>query len=187
MAATKIKGRQEELRNFACFLAKLFNENDIDYWADFGTLLGIVRDNDIIAWDNDFDFSIIREEAPKIYGVLDKILSYKGVGCANCHWDNAIKILFYKRAWFCDIYPWEKDGDLYRHPQSCFGLPTFPASEIEDFTYLDFHGVKVRVPIYYEDRLIRLYDDWKTPKKPGTGKLEYWNGERVAEYNRRNK
>ena len=34
------------------------NETDITYWVDFGTLLGIHREGDIILLDNDADICI---------------------------------------------------------------------------------------------------------------------------------
>jgi len=36
-----------------------FEENNVKYWTDFGTLLGITRDHDIIMGDNDADVCIV--------------------------------------------------------------------------------------------------------------------------------
>jgi len=38
----------------------------IDYWCDFGTLLGFYRERDIISGDKDADLSILEGEKPKI-------------------------------------------------------------------------------------------------------------------------
>jgi phosphorylcholine metabolism protein LicD len=42
------------------------NKNNITYWVDFGTLLGIHRDRDIILGDNDADICIPSTEEDKL-------------------------------------------------------------------------------------------------------------------------
>jgi hypothetical protein len=44
----------------------LLNKYGIAYWADYGTLLGVVRDGDMIPWDYDVDFGILDSEMCKI-------------------------------------------------------------------------------------------------------------------------
>ena len=51
--------RRKHLRLIAVTTLKLFNKYNIDYWIDFGTLLGVIRDNDIIYKDNDVDIVIV--------------------------------------------------------------------------------------------------------------------------------
>jgi phosphorylcholine metabolism protein LicD len=43
-------------------IASIFNFLKIDYSLDCGTLLGVVRDGDIIAWDNDIDLCVRNSE-----------------------------------------------------------------------------------------------------------------------------
>jgi hypothetical protein len=45
---------------------RVFSKYNIFWWVDAGTLLGIVRDNDIIRWDGDADVSIWAEDVVKI-------------------------------------------------------------------------------------------------------------------------
>ncbi|MBN2782222.1 MAG: LicD family protein, partial [Campylobacterales bacterium] len=40
-------------------IAQLFNENNINYHIDHGTLLGLIRDSQILPWDIDIDFAIL--------------------------------------------------------------------------------------------------------------------------------
>ena len=36
---------------------------DICYFADYGTLLGIIRDNKLISWDDDIDYGILADDS----------------------------------------------------------------------------------------------------------------------------
>jgi len=51
-------------------IKKIFDKHNIDFWLDFGTLLGAVRDKQIIPWDKDIDLGMWRED-------LQKLLSYE--------------------------------------------------------------------------------------------------------------
>ena len=37
---------------------RILRENNINYWVSHGTLLGIIRENRILPWDHDLDFSV---------------------------------------------------------------------------------------------------------------------------------
>ncbi len=50
------------------------NKHNIKYYLDFGTLIGAMRDNALIPWDDDIDISLLNEEDyKKIPAVLDEI------------------------------------------------------------------------------------------------------------------
>ena len=40
----------------------ILSSYDIPYWVDQGTLLGIIRDKEIIPWDWDLDFGVFENE-----------------------------------------------------------------------------------------------------------------------------
>ena len=44
---------------------EILNDNKIDYWICHGTLLGIIRDNNLIPWDNDVDIAFFENEIDK--------------------------------------------------------------------------------------------------------------------------
>lgn len=52
------------------WIINLFNEYKINYWVDNGTLLGIMRDGDLIEGDKDIDISIWVKEEKKLKKLL---------------------------------------------------------------------------------------------------------------------
>tara|TARA_Y100000389_G_scaffold168042_1_gene173508 strand:+ start:11688 stop:12419 length:732 start_codon:yes stop_codon:yes gene_type:complete len=44
---------------------KILTENNVNYWVCHGTLLGIIRDNEILPWDHDVDFAVWDDEFSK--------------------------------------------------------------------------------------------------------------------------
>jgi len=62
---------------------QLFNQNNIIYWMDGGTLLGAVRHQDVIPWDDDGDLAIMEEDEYKLLK-LESLLNQKGYGLSDC-------------------------------------------------------------------------------------------------------
>lgn len=61
----------QELLNFIVNVCKKYN---INYWLDYGTLLGAVRHGGYIPWDDDIDIGMMRKDYDKFIKVLNNEL-----------------------------------------------------------------------------------------------------------------
>jgi hypothetical protein len=55
------------------WIVDLLNENNVDYWLDSGTLLGLIRNGGPLPHDNDIDISIWDTGKPEFQRLLPKI------------------------------------------------------------------------------------------------------------------
>ena len=53
---------------------KICRKHKIRYYVDFGTLLGAVRENNFIAWDDDLDIMMLRDDFERFIKIVDKAL-----------------------------------------------------------------------------------------------------------------
>ena len=58
----------QELLNFVANICKKY---DLEYWLDFGLLLGAVRHNGFIPWDDDADIGMIRKDYNVLLDVIE--------------------------------------------------------------------------------------------------------------------
>ena len=54
--------KRDNVRPYFKLLIDLMNKNNIYYTVDFGLLLGTVRDNSEILWDDDYDIFMFRQD-----------------------------------------------------------------------------------------------------------------------------
>ena len=99
-----------------------FKEAGIHYWATAGTLLGCVRHQGLIPWDDDLDVCMYEEDKAKL-DKLERLLNDRGYQLMECavvgytifHESESEKVsehaVSYHRYPFCDVWVMAQDGD----------------------------------------------------------------------------
>ena len=96
--------RRRIIRNLLIKLINEFEKHKIKYWIDFGSLLGITREQDIIIGDNDGDVCILAEDEENTLKVKQIVEEMNG---KYFEW-GAFRV--YECVFFIDIYLVQKEG-----------------------------------------------------------------------------
>ena len=160
-------------------VCQMFNESDIRYMVDQGTLIGIARDGDLLPWDDDVDIALPNDQLPKVQALLPRL---KSMG-----YQIRFRYMFYPfRAW--------KEGDLQcikirtvrwallrsrfrmdiniKYPDSgqyfwhsMGNTCKTDARHFDDFETIEYDSHQLRVPADYSEYLSEKYGDWMTPDR----------------------
>ena len=96
--------RRMIIRNLLIKLINEFEKQQIKYWVDFGSLLGIAREQDIIIGDNDGDVCILEDDQENTLKVKQIVEEMNG---KSFEW-GAFRV--YECDFFIDIYLVKKEG-----------------------------------------------------------------------------
>jgi len=154
---------------------------DIKYCLDAGTLLGIVRENRLLPWDNDMDMAVSRTELPKLEAALDEIRALGYKARINKHVKDDPPMLMteprivkvwvpefvFLRAVILDIFIKTKVDDEYTWAEGTkrYARKSVPAHFHDELTRIEFAGNSYPIPADAEGYLTQRYGDWRTPKK----------------------
>ena len=162
---------QDELRKMLVNVGSVFNDHDMHYWIDFGTLLGIVRENDIILGDNDIDLCINddAESHKKMLGPITSRLKALGYAVTKESW-SAYRV--WKGSLFADIYITSIEDDTIKGA-------TGPNSDVSKFLignpkniYWKLSALNLKAPENIHEVLVWRYGtDYMTPKPGFKGRV----------------
>lgn len=177
------KNKRKRLQIYGYELAEklyhTFKNSEYEYFYTYGTLLGLVRDGKFIPYDNDLDLGMIKTETFE-WESFQKFMEKNGFKkIREFSWDGKVteQAYSYKKLTF-DIFLYEyvkeknkmitysyfnnrKNEYTSVHDVSVEGYYNTP---INDFRYIESHGVKFRIPEEPEILLREVYEEtWKIP------------------------
>jgi len=67
--------RKQKIKDLVAKIVPVIEKGGVNIWAEFGTLLGIIRGGDVICYDYDADFCTLSRDWPILKKVLRKFMS----------------------------------------------------------------------------------------------------------------
>ena len=126
----------------------------------YGTLLGIIRENNFIEWDEDIDLFILSEDKEKL---LDAFWTMKAEGLELVRVERCNHLYSVMRNnEYIDFYIMDKISPEIR---TGYGDLFMFEKYLTDLIDWDFRGITISIPRQYEECLEFLYGDWRTPVK----------------------
>ena len=174
----------------------LLNKNNIPYYVDCGALLGIVRDGDLLPWDNDTDLAINSEDIQKLESAVQDIQNL-GWRCKfenfseDCDFANTtnIRVLKISDTWLgCFKGPTRMDIfllyplDTYRCWSAAKRYMRVDRKYFEGYEIIKWNGRELRAPKHYKDYLTEKYGDWSVTVKNWSckGELTIFGAEKTV-------
>jgi hypothetical protein len=156
-------------------LNTVFSEHTQDYWLDYGTLLGYVREKKIIKGDLDLDFGVISQETLAHYlkeedihitqqTIVDEVITmeqyrYKDIGFDIFYYRD-IDDKFITNIWLADDYTIPQK-ESYNKDRGILYETTFSSLETID---IEFYETPFKIPKNYDLYLSEHYgDDYMIP------------------------
>jgi lipopolysaccharide cholinephosphotransferase len=169
------KETKDLARTIITTLSKSAKQNNVPLFIDFGTLLGIVRDNDVIEWDDDIDFAVPLEKYDafaywfeKEFHKLSFLVDLKIQICTTKEAQTSYISLFFEDSRFNSFITtisFRQRNDLYSLHLPSGGMWYAPKKHFETFQTKQWNGVDLMLPYEYEEYLTFVYGEWQKPKK----------------------
>ena len=156
----------ESLKLLSVYLDKI----GINWGPAFGTLIGIVRNDDYLPWSPNFDIYILKEDEERFKDVLWALI------------DAGFELARYERR---GLYYLKKDGEYFKifvlHKISSDvrhtgGTDFIHEKYLQNTTKWEFKGISLNVPSDVDEYLTFQYGDWTTPTQTTfyTGTINKW-------------
>jgi phosphorylcholine metabolism protein LicD len=165
----------------------LFDKYNITYHLEGGTLLGLVRDNQLLPWDHDIDISIPSSEIKKLLKIKnileksyrvklhyfktntyilesDKLRLIKVKNKYTSLLKNISPYIFRRFDVVLDIFvKYSDDKDTYWEASK--KTMRVSSKYYTSYEEIEYNNYNYKVPNNYKEYLREKYGDWKTPIK----------------------
>lgn len=186
MAAPTKPLEDKETYDFAVSLmediTRELHKNKITYQLAFGTLLGIIRDGDLIPWDDDIDIAVNINNICDVKRIVREYIERKSL-------ENLISIREEKYDNESELFSIKVDGGNFKEIKidiAAMKLENeylFYNNFILPYNYCNqndevlFNKVKYSVPKKYKELLTYIYGNWEIPQKDFT--MEGYNNMQI--------
>jgi glycerol-3-phosphate cytidylyltransferase len=159
----------ENLQVLALYLDKI----GVNWGPAFGTLIGVIRNEDFLPWKPVFDIYILKEDEERFKDVLWLL---KEVGFELVRYERRGRYYLVRNDEYIKVFVLTKVSADIRHTGS---TDFIHEKYIQNTVKWDFKGVMLNVPADVDEYLTFQYGDWVTPKRTISYKTNwikrYWN------------
>lgn len=145
----------ENLRILTVYLDKI----DINWGPAFGTLIGIVRNDDFQPWKPVFDIYILKEDEERFKDILWLLVD---VGFKLVRYERRGRYYLERDGEFFKIFVLQKISTEVRHTGS---TDFIHEKYLQNTVKWDFKGLELNVPQEVDEYLTFQYGDWVVPKQ----------------------
>lgn len=159
--------REKAFQNLKLLLT-ILDRHDIMVSPALGTLLGIIRDNNFIEWDEDIDLFVLEEDKDKL---LNAFWDMKEQGFDLVRVERAgLLYSVMRNGEYIDFYIMQKLSPELRGSADIFMLE----HHLTDLMDWDFKGLTIKIPKEYEEFLELRYGNWRRPVKYANFEMTKW-------------
>lgn len=155
----KVMNKDKMLDNLHV-LSVYLDKIDINWGPAFGSLIGVVRNDDFQPWKPFFDIYILKEDEERFKDVLWLLLE---VGFSLVRYERIGLYVLERDDEFIKVYVLHKISTDVRHTG---GADFIHEKYIQNTVKWDFKGIKLNVPAEVDEYLAFQYgEDWTVPKQ----------------------
>lgn len=120
----KLRIVQQILWDMYVQISDIFDKNGVKYFLSYGSMLGALRHNDFIPWDDDFDICVMQDDYDKAIKLLHDNLPLDKYVIHNkqsdpIYWLDFTKVRLLKSETFCTLWP---DDNKFKYKGICLDI-----------------------------------------------------------------
>ena len=140
-------------------LSLYLDKIDINWGPAFGTLIGIIRNDDLQPWKPVFDIYILKEDEERFKDILWLLME---VDFKLVRYERKGRYYLERNGEFFKIFVLHKISTEVRHTGS---IDFIHEKYIQNTVKWDFKGIQLNVPQDVDEYLTFQYGDWTVPKQ----------------------